>query len=252
MEHPVEEQKESPPVKKQSTKKSLSKAPSVASSTKTTPAVTKQKTKEFKEISVLTGVLKVVIGSAKLKRDVDTFGKQDPYVRLHLYDQFWDWKSKVVESGGKEPTWNETVEIPIKRQDQDLTIKVMDDDLGDAKEMVCGANIKVETLCVSGGFSEDIQLDFKGKDAGTITIKADFVPDKSPEKKASNKIGASESGTTPVMRQSTKSKVSNEGQLTKKLTQKESSHDPGPNLKVWLESTSAFNLKCDPKMKRSC
>ena len=76
----------------------------------------------------------------------------------------------------------------------------MDDDLGDAKEMVCGANIKVQTLCVSGGFSEDIQLEFKGKDGGTITIKADFVPDKSPEKKASNKIGASESGTTPVMR----------------------------------------------------
>ena len=75
MENPVEEQKESPPVKKQSTKKSLSKAASVASSTKTTPAVSKQKTKEFKEITNTTGVLKVVIGSAKLKRDVDTFGK---------------------------------------------------------------------------------------------------------------------------------------------------------------------------------
>ena len=128
----------------------------------------------------------------------------------------------MVESGGKNPTWNETVEIQIKNQNQDLTIKIMDDDLGDAKEMVCGANIKVKTLCVTGGFNEDIQLEFKGKDAGTITIKADFVPDKSPEKKVSNKIGASESGTTPVMRQSTKSKVSNEGQLTKKLTKEES------------------------------
>ena len=95
----------------------------------------------------------------------------------------------------------------------------MDDDLGDAKEMVCSTNIKVRTLCVSGGFNEDIQLDFNGKDAGTLTIKADFVPDKSPEKKVSSKIGASEAGT---MRQSTKSKVSNDGQLTKKLTQKES------------------------------
>ena len=85
MEHPVEEQKESPPVKKQTTKKSLSKAPSVASSTKTTPAVTKQKTKEFNEISNHSGVLNVVIGSAKLKRDVDTFGK---YLMRQYVDNF--------------------------------------------------------------------------------------------------------------------------------------------------------------------
>ena len=193
---PIKEEA-SPPKKQSVSMKSVkSKAASVTSSQKTTPAVTKQKTKELDENP--SGNLTLTIGSAELKRDVDTFGKQDPYIRLHLYDQFWDWKSKIVESGGKTPTWNETVEIPIKNQDQNLTIKVMDDDLGDAKEMVCSAAILVRTLCVKGGFQEDIQLEFQGKDAGTITIKASFAPDKSPSKKSSNKIGASESGTTPM------------------------------------------------------
>ena len=77
------------------------------------------------------GVLTLTIGTAELTRDVDTFGKQDPFVELNLYNQFWSWKSKVVESGGKTPTWNETVIIPIKNQKQNLTIKVLDDDLGD-------------------------------------------------------------------------------------------------------------------------
>ena len=157
----------------------------------------------------------MTICSANLKRDVDTFGKQDPFVTLSLAEQFWNWKSKVIESGGKTPNWNETVEIPIKNQEQDMLLKVMDDDLGSLEEMVCSALVPIKSLCASAGFDGDIKLDFKGKDSGTIRLKASFVPDKSPKRQTTKKMGAAESGTTPV-RQSTKSKVSMDKQSSVK------------------------------------
>ena len=82
------------------------------------------------------GVLTLTIGTANLERDVDILGKQDPFVELNLYNQFWSWKSKTVESGGKTPTWNETLTVPIKNQKQQLTIKIQDADLGGNYELV--------------------------------------------------------------------------------------------------------------------
>ena len=153
----------------------------MASSAKTTPAISKQKSKEsVNTVGNISGKLLLTICSANLLRDVDTFGKQDPFVTLNLAEQFWSWKSKVVESGGKTPNWNETVEIPVKNQEQDMLLKVMDDDLGSLEEMVCSALVPIKSLCVSNGFDGDIKLDFKGKDSGTIRLKATFEPDKSP------------------------------------------------------------------------
>ena len=64
------------------------------------------------------------MGTANLTRDVDFIGKQDPFVELNIFDQFWSWRSKTVESGGKTPTWNETVTIPVKSQAHALSIRI--------------------------------------------------------------------------------------------------------------------------------
>ena len=94
------------------------------------------------------GTLTLTIGTANLTRDVDLIGKQDPFVELNLYTQFWSWKSEVIESGGKTPTWNQTTEIPIKNQNQDMTIKIMDQDLAGNAELVAQTEIVVSDLCV--------------------------------------------------------------------------------------------------------
>ena len=94
--------------------------PSAKGSPKKSPAPPKKKKTKKNE----PGNLTLTIGTANLERDVDIIGKQDPFIELNLYNQFWSWKSKVIESGGKTPTWNETVEIPVKNQNQMLTIKV--------------------------------------------------------------------------------------------------------------------------------
>ena len=95
------------PVQKQA---SLKKSP-VPSKQKT---LSKQPSKEkATKDSSGKGTLTLTVEEAKLTRDVDIIGKQDPFVELNLYNQFWSWKSKVIESGGKTPKWNETVIINI-------------------------------------------------------------------------------------------------------------------------------------------
>ena len=79
------------------------------------------------------------------------FGKQDPFVELHLYSQYWTWKSKIIESGGKTPVWNETVSVDVKTATQNLTLKVLDEDLGGAKDTVCTGEVALTELCREGG-----------------------------------------------------------------------------------------------------
>ena len=66
----------------------------------------------------------MTLGTANLTRDVDYIGKQDPFVELNIFNQFWSWTSKTIESGGKTPTWNETVTIPVKSQASPLSIRI--------------------------------------------------------------------------------------------------------------------------------
>ena len=62
-------------------------------------------------------------------------------MELNIFDQFWSWRSKTVESGGKTPTWNETVTIPVKSQAHALVIKIEDEDLGGSHEAVAATEI---------------------------------------------------------------------------------------------------------------
>jgi Ca2+-dependent lipid-binding protein len=49
--------------------------------------------------------LKVTVESATFLKDADTWGKQDPFVMIECAD--YRYKTKVIEEGGKNCTWNE-------------------------------------------------------------------------------------------------------------------------------------------------
>ena len=55
---------------------------------------------------------------------------------LKLQAQGWTWKSKVHESGGKAPCWNETVSIDVKSLADTLVLKVCDEDIGGTQELI--------------------------------------------------------------------------------------------------------------------
>ena len=111
---------------------------------------------------------------AKLQRDVDMVGKQDPFVELELGK--WEWKSKVIQSGGKNPVWNETVEIPVEKFDKKLEIKVKDEDIG-SSETVCEAKIEIGDFCKQASCEKAVPLEHKGKaTGGEIHFSAEWKP----------------------------------------------------------------------------
>jgi len=99
-------------------------------------AISKKASKEEVKKPTGKGTLTITVKEAKLTRDTDIIGKQDPFVCLDLYSQFWSWKSKVIESGGKEPVWNEQVSVDVNTARQKLNIAVKDEDLGDTSETI--------------------------------------------------------------------------------------------------------------------
>ena len=117
---------------------------------------------------VTQGTLTLHVIQANLERDVDMVGKQDPFVELSLPSQSWSWKSKVVESGGKTPAWNETVEIEVKSFGQKLEIKIRDEDLGGSSEAVCQAELDIAALCQASGFDGWVPCTYNDKAAGQI------------------------------------------------------------------------------------
>lgn len=76
------------------------------------------------------GTLNVTVQKATLLKDVDLFTKMDPYVVLE-YSGKERVRTKTHENGGKTPSWNETLKIPISSLDDvkgQLKITLMEED----------------------------------------------------------------------------------------------------------------------------
>jgi len=59
-----------------------------------------------------------------LTRDVEMFGKMDPYCKINYREA--DFKTKVKQNAGKHPVWNENFDIDIQYIGDDITFSVMD------------------------------------------------------------------------------------------------------------------------------
>ena len=118
------------------------------------------------------GKLRLHIIEAKLNRDTETFGKMDPYATFVYRDQ--TFKTKVKDNAGKLPKWNEIWDIDVKYIGDDMTIQVLDKDLT-SSDLVGETTIKLSGLCANGGMNEWYDIQFKGKKAGSIHLKGEFV-----------------------------------------------------------------------------
>ena len=57
----------------------------------------------------------------------------------------------------------------------DMTVKVMDDDIG-ADDKVGASKIKLSSFCINGGFDEWYEIYYKGEPAGKIHLSAEWHP----------------------------------------------------------------------------
>ena len=122
------------------------------------------------------GKLSLTVIEARLERDTETFGKMDPYVVIH--NRMQRLRTTTQEGAGKEPTWNETLELDVKYIGDDMKIWVMDEDVTN-DDLIGEASVKLSSLCVNGGLDDWWTITYKGKKAGMLHLKGDWTPSSS-------------------------------------------------------------------------
>jgi len=82
-----------------------------------------------------------------------------PYCIIKVREQ--EYKTSVLKNDGNMPDWRETFDISVYSMDDDLTIRVFDEDEFQDNE-VGDANIKLSSICANGGSNEWYKIFYKG------------------------------------------------------------------------------------------
>jgi Ca2+-dependent lipid-binding protein len=110
------------------------------------------------------GVLRINVVHGKLTKDLESFGKQDPYVKITYMGT--PYKTRVHENGGKNPVWNQAFDIRIGSIGDDMQFEVKDEDVVGAK-LIGQATIKASSFCINGGVRDYFTFtDKHGKSVG--------------------------------------------------------------------------------------
>ena len=104
--------------------------------------------------------------TARLYRDLDAFGKMDPYCTIQCGSE--KKKTKTHNGGGKNPTWSDA--ISIKAMDDTMTLTVWDKDVG-KDDYVGSASIDINKITYSGGLKDWVSIYHKGKEAGQVYVE---------------------------------------------------------------------------------
>lgn len=119
----------------------------------------------------------MVLGATQLK-NVESWGKQDPYVTLELSGQ--KFTTKVKEDGGKKPVWNErfTFVNTNSQYSTELAVKVVDRNVVKSDTPIGSSRIPLMRVYASRA-TEEIRAqlaDEKGKSAGELQLLLTFKP----------------------------------------------------------------------------
>merc|ERR1719350_1645431 len=119
------------------------------------------------------GTLRLEIIEARLTRDTEVFGKMDPFCIIETRMQ--KHRTRTLQGAGKTPRWAEGFDIDVKYIGDDMTIKVMDEDVTD-NDTVGTSNVKLSAFCAGTGVDEWFPIQHKGRQAGQVHIKSTWKP----------------------------------------------------------------------------
>ncbi|KRX01184.1 C2 domain [Pseudocohnilembus persalinus] len=121
------------------------------------------------------GNLVITAVNAALKRDTEFFGKMDPYVKFQIGSQVL--KTKEAKDMGKAPKWNQQLNARIQGE-QIITFDIFDKDIGKDEYIAQGSYPLGKLFQYPGQtVQENVKLQYKGKDAGTINLNFQYFPD---------------------------------------------------------------------------
>ena len=121
------------------------------------------------------GKLRLSVIDATLERDVGTADDlvMDPYVVISNSRNAS--RTRALEDAGKTPTWNEIIELEVANMQDDVLLRVMDENVG-ANCEIGRCNIKLSAMCVNGGLEAEWTIAFGNQKAGKIHLVGEWVP----------------------------------------------------------------------------
>ena len=81
-------------------------------------------------------------------------------------------RTKAHEKGGKEPQWNEVLDIPIVKVEDTVTVSCFDEDMTN-DDLICEGIFRLKDL-LTNGKERWIKLDYKSKLAGEVLLEGNM------------------------------------------------------------------------------
>jgi Ca2+-dependent lipid-binding protein len=117
-------------------------------------------------MNAIKGKLTVKVIEAKLSRDTEMFASMSPYVKLLCGGV--ECQTKIHESGGKTPSWNQSFHFNIVGE-RTLTFKVMDKDTF-SSDTVGECTIKLDDVYMEKHIQKWYSIIYENVGAGQIHI----------------------------------------------------------------------------------
>ena len=122
-----------------------------------------------------TGKLKINVHEARFEKDVESFGTQDPYVKIKTRMQ--EFQTKVHTDGGVNPKWEEVFEVDVKYIGDDIEFMFMNKNSMTDDENIGNTKMKMTACCANKGVDDWWAMQVKGKEVGKIHISTNWIPD---------------------------------------------------------------------------
>eukprot|EP00347_Sterkiella_histriomuscorum_P021505 403333744 len=120
------------------------------------------------------GQLDLRIVRAELFRDTEIIGKMDPYVHVEYNGE--QFKTATQKDAGKHPVWDQMFSFPVINMNDEVMVKVYDENSIQKDDLIGMALVKVSSLCQTKGFQDQVfTLQFKDKQAGKILLESRFL-----------------------------------------------------------------------------
>lgn len=113
-----------------------------------------------------------VVGGRNLK-NMELFGKQDPYMKLNF--KAYKLRTKTHQSGGRAPVWNQTFSFELDGKDPDIAIECFDEDTT-KDDFIGGASVNIQQIVNGKGSEVWVPIaNKKGVNTGEVAFKAKFA-----------------------------------------------------------------------------
>ena len=110
---------------------------------------------------------------AQLSTDRESFGKQDPYVKIKTNSG--EFKTHTCNEGGRTPFWNDSFNFNLSG-DTTIHVSIWDKDTFSADDFIAETTINLMGTLMQGTNEKWYPITRKGVSAGQILIEINYIP----------------------------------------------------------------------------